>query len=78
MLLNLPQTSIEAHKVIVSDQNHFGKHFRSVVMGSNHSEVDPEMSLIFASDTMVSFIDEGNSIFFQLDATFSIVPQNFY
>ena len=78
MIPNIPQTPMEAYQVIVSDPNRFGKHFRSVVTGSNHSEVDPEMSLIFTSETMVSFIDEGNSVFLQLDATFSIVPQNFY
>ena len=77
MIPNIPQTPMEDYQVIVSDPNRFGKHFRSVVMGSNHSEVDPEMSLIFSSETMVSFIDEGSSVFLQLDATFSIVPQNF-
>ena len=74
----LPQTPIEASQIVVSDTIRFEKHFRSVVMGSNHSEMNPEMSLLFASETMKSIMDEGGLKFLQLYATFSIGPQNFY
>ena len=74
----LPYTPMEASQIVVSDRERFGKHFRSVVDGPNHSDIDPEMSLIFVSDRMGSLMDEGRINFLQLDATFAIVPQIFY
>ena len=74
----LPHTPMEASQIVASETERFGKNFRSFVDGPNHSDTDPEVSLIFVSDTMGSLMDEGRIKFIQLDANFAVVPQIFF
>ena len=66
---------MEASQIVASDTERFGKHFPSVVYGPNHSDTDPEMSLIFVSETMGSLMDEGHIKFIYLETPFALVPQ---
>ena len=74
----LPHTPRKASQIAASDTERFGNNFRSFVHCPNHSDTDPEMSLIFVSDTMGSLMHKGHINFIQLDTTFAVVPQIFF